>query len=201
MDEAPLDVVLRRLEDKPLAENAVALLLAALRGDALLLDTDGLDDLLGGQAPGRPAGERPGRSGQLEKRKPDTERARALTSGNTDAPEDGTIGVLRGTSLTWRSGLGAPVPLNSGVGLPILVGMSTSRRFHIWKTIRQRVKISRDESRWVQGTFQVKEVHPVRFGLESSGYQLVGKVSAPGLPPTRVSHIEGTVRPWTWCGT
>ena len=56
MDEAPLDVVLRRLEDKPLAENAVALLLAALRGDALLLDTAGLDDLLAG----RRRGVRPG---------------------------------------------------------------------------------------------------------------------------------------------
>jgi hypothetical protein len=69
--------------------------------------------------------------------------------------------------------------------------MSTSWRFHIWKTMRQSVKISRGESRWVQGTFQVKHVHSVRFGLESAGYQLVGKVSAPGLPPTPVSRIEG----------
>jgi hypothetical protein len=35
MDDALLDVVLGRLEDQPLAENAAALLLAALRGDAL----------------------------------------------------------------------------------------------------------------------------------------------------------------------
>lgn len=55
----------------------------------------------------------------------------------------------------------------------------------------QARKISRDESRWVQGTFRVKEARPVRTGLESAAYRLVGEVSAPGLPPALVSHLEG----------
>lgn len=73
--------------------------------------------------------------------------------------------------------------------------MPTSRRFHIWKTIRKAPGISRNESRWVQGTFLVKEVHPVRMGLSGDSYRLVGKVSAPGLPSATVSHLENSYNP------
>jgi hypothetical protein len=66
--------------------------------------------------------------------------------------------------------------------------MSTGRRFHIWKTMWQAPKISREEARWVEGTFRVKEVHRIR---RTGSYRLVGEVSAPDLPPTMISYMEG----------
>jgi ABC-type hemin transport system ATPase subunit len=104
MDDALLDVVLRRLEDQPLAENAAALLLAALRGDALLPYTDGLAGLLGGQATGGPAGEQSGRSGKM---------ARAY---------------LRSVTVAGFRGVGQPATLDlqPGPGLTLVVGRNGS---------------------------------------------------------------------------
>jgi hypothetical protein len=51
-------------------------------------------------------------------------------------------------------------------------------------------KTSRKEPHWVQGTFLVKHVRPVRFGMESSAYRLIGEVRAPDLPVTQFSCVE-----------
>jgi hypothetical protein len=61
----------------------------------------------------------------------------------------------------------------------------------MWKSMWQAHKVSREESRRVQGTFRVKEVHSIRTGMESASYRLVGEVTAPDLPPTPISCMAG----------
>jgi len=63
--------------------------------------------------------------------------------------------------------------------------MTDGSRFSVWKAAR------RSDDR-VPGTFHVRRVHPVGSGGVGfgAGYRLEGEVSAPGLPATRISHID-----------
>ena len=63
--------------------------------------------------------------------------------------------------------------------------MTDGSRFGVWKAAR------RSDDR-VPGTFHVRKVHPVGSGGVGfgAGYRLEGEVSAPGLPATRISHVD-----------
>lgn len=132
MDDGLLDIVLKRLAESPLAEQATNLLLAALDGE------ESLSAQLGGQAGQRPAGDLAGAASP----RPAAAFLRSLTvSGFRGIGKPATLSLAPGPGLTLvvgRNGSG-----KSTRARPAASRRRTAARGCRWPPRRGRLSLSR----------------------------------------------------------